>query len=231
VIYNPFDYERVFQWVQPITDEPWANSTQLKIGLFGTLDPWKGHELFIEAARRLAASGANLRFLVVGGEPLSTKGRSRELRRLAHQVGLQDRIHFLGARRDVYRVMKSVDILVHCSISPEPFGNVIVEGMLLGRAVVAAAEGGPLEIVTHGFDGMLVEPRSPTALTCALRTLVTDETMRQTLAQNAVRSARTRFSQDVFAAHIVEFYERVALSDRPPFPPRSFAGPPPTADD
>ncbi|MFZ4698716.1 MAG: glycosyltransferase family 4 protein [Candidatus Methylumidiphilus sp.] len=211
VVYNSFDFAGKFEHIKPVTDESWATDNMLRVALVGRLEPWKGHELFLEVARLIIKKRSNVKFYVVGGEDASTRGRIAELMETAGYLGVSDHIVFLGLRLDVYRVVKTMDIVVLTSIDPEPFGNVIVEAMLLGRAVVAADEGGPKEIITHETDGLLVTPRNPLALTEAVERLLVDKDLRERLGKNAVTSASQRFSHARYCSEILDAYKSVLL--------------------
>ncbi len=90
---------------------------------------------------------------------------------MVESEGLANRAHFLGFRDDVPALMKGVDIVAHTSIAPEPFGRVVVEGMLAGKPVIAARDGGVTEIIDDGRDGLLVPSGDANALAAAIRQL------------------------------------------------------------
>jgi glycosyltransferase involved in cell wall biosynthesis len=110
----------------------------------------------------------------------------------------------------VYEQMARMQVLVHGSVIPEPFGQVVVQGMAVGLAVIAAGEGGPDETITHGVDGVLYEPRSSTGLTAALRTVGADDTLRKRLAAAAVVTAQQYMTEPVTSL-LEDFYDRCAL--------------------
>jgi glycosyltransferase involved in cell wall biosynthesis len=93
----------------------------------------------------------------------------------------------LGERDDVNRWIARSDVVVHASRSPEPFGQVVVEGMAAGAAVVATVGGGPSELLRDGVDGLLVPPDDVAAMAAALRRLAADpaERLRLGLAAQA----------------------------------------------
>ncbi|MFZ4599006.1 MAG: glycosyltransferase family 4 protein [Terrimicrobiaceae bacterium] len=136
--------------------------------VFGRLARWKGQHLLLEAALEIPG----LTVWIVG-EALFTaddEAYAAELRAIA--AGMGERVRFLGFRSDVPDLMRAADFIVHCSTSPEPFGRVVVEGMLAGRPVIAADAGGPREIVRGGVTGILVPPGDRHALASALRRLI-----------------------------------------------------------
>ena len=71
----------------------------------------------------------------------------------AERLGIAEQIEFRGFREDIWAELAELDILVHCSVVPEPFGQVVLEGMAAGIPVIAADAGGPAELITNGVDG------------------------------------------------------------------------------
>jgi glycosyltransferase involved in cell wall biosynthesis len=113
------------------------------VGIVGRLDHWKGQDLFLRAARHVATRLPSVRFAIVGGAIIGTEGSiPDDLRRLAAELELADRVHFAGHQADVYPWFDALDVVVHAS-SAEPFGLVIVEAMALGKPVVAPRGAGP----------------------------------------------------------------------------------------
>jgi glycosyltransferase involved in cell wall biosynthesis len=100
----------------------------------------------------------------------------------------------MGFRSDVPALMTACDIVVHTSISPEPFGRVIVEGMLAERPVVATSAGGAVEIVEHQRTGHLVPPNDPTTLTKTLTSLLDQPLESERMAQRGRVRAQEVFS-------------------------------------
>jgi glycosyltransferase involved in cell wall biosynthesis len=134
-----------------------------------------------------------------------------ELRELATELGIADRIEFRGFREDVWAELDLMDVLVHASVTPEPFGQVIVEAMLAGVPVIAAAGGGPSEIVTDGIDGLLYPAGDVDALTQALQRLRSDGTLRARLG-DAARIRAEQFSPQAASASVMALYRRVLES-------------------
>jgi len=161
------------------------------IGLFSRLAPWKGQHVLLEALARLPEVQA-----IFVGEALfqDEQHYARQLRERAAQPDLQGRVHFLGFRDDVPALMQLVDVVVHTSVAPEPFGRVIVEGMLARRPVIATRGGGALEILRDGETGLLVSPGDAQALATAIRHLLEHPEKARQLAEAAYQDAHRRFS-------------------------------------
>jgi glycosyltransferase involved in cell wall biosynthesis len=138
------------------------------VGVFGRLSEWKGQHVALEAVAALPA----VHLLLVGDALFGEEAYAARLHAQARSLGIADRVHFLGFRADVPRLMRLVRVVLHTSIAPEPFGRVIVEGMLARRPVVATRAGGVEEIVRQGQTGVLVPPSDPAALAAAIRDLL-----------------------------------------------------------
>jgi glycosyltransferase involved in cell wall biosynthesis len=138
------------------------------IGIVGRLGLGKGHEHFVAAALRLLGGGLDAHFVVVG-DPLFDEDawRADALRRAVKDAGREDRVRFVGYRRDIPGVMRGLDVLVLAS-DAEPCGRVLFEGMAAGTPIVATNSGGTPEIVRDGIEGFLVPPRDAAALARAI---------------------------------------------------------------
>jgi glycosyltransferase involved in cell wall biosynthesis len=101
-----------------------------------------------------------------------------------------------------------LDVVVHASRLPEPFGQVVVEGMAAGLPVVAAVPGGPAEIVDDGVNGLLYPAGDTVALARALRTLADDRDLRGRLGRAARRRAQD-FSAARIGAAVQDIYATV----------------------
>jgi glycosyltransferase involved in cell wall biosynthesis len=168
------------------------------IGLFGRLAAWKGQHILIDALPDLPGVHA----LIVGAELYGNQGYGNELIQRARDRGVSDRTHFLGFREDIPLLMRSVDVIVHTSTAPEPFGRVIVEGMLAGRPVIAAAGGGPEEIIENGISGLIVPPADSGALAAAVSSALKPSPWRERMIENAKSRAQRLFSSDAMIRSI-----------------------------
>ncbi len=129
------------------------------IGLFGRITAWKGQRVLIEALPLLP----NTHALIVGSAMFGEDAELAFLQDLAARLNVSDRVHFLGYRDDAPKLMRAVDLVVHCSTAPEPFGRVIVEALFAGTAILAADSGATGEILGNE-PGWRVQPGDPKAL-------------------------------------------------------------------
>lgn len=181
------------------------------VGLVGRLVAWKGAEVLLRAASRLKSGNVDIRFLVVGG---TLYGREPQFRRrledLTDALGVRNRVHFTGHRDDALALMSGCDAICHCSLESEPFGVVVVEGMALGKPVVATRTGGPEEIVEHGRTGILVDPGDVRGLAAQIADLAGHPRRRTALGDAARAMARRRFSSEAIAEPLASIYREVA---------------------
>lgn len=177
------------------------------VGCFSRLHPWKGQAMLLDAVARMPAVHA----LLVGGALFSGEAPyEAELRARATEPALAGRVHVLGARDDVPRLLAACDVVVHPSVLAEPFGRVLVEAMLARRPVVATRTGGVPEVVSDGVTGVLVPPGDADALVGALDALRRDPVWGAALARHGSERARRRFSRDAMLAGVDRVIVEVA---------------------
>jgi glycosyltransferase involved in cell wall biosynthesis len=185
---------------------PRPNGRSLTYGVVGRLAPWKGQDLFLRAFARAFPTGQE-HAVLVGGALFGEDDYAGELPRLAADLGIADRVEFRGHRADVWSELSRLDVLVHSSVTPEPFGQVILEGMAAGVPVIAAGAGGPAEILQHDVTGILYEPSNEADLAASMQRLV-DPRLRERLSAQAGK-ALGPYSPQVVATQVREAY-RVA---------------------
>jgi glycosyltransferase involved in cell wall biosynthesis len=185
-----------------------SDAELVRIGLVATFGRWKGHEVFLDALSEVAAD-VPVRGYVVGGPVYQTADSQRtfdELRQYAFARGLQGRVGFTGHIADVPAAMRALDVVVHASTSPEPFGMVIAEAMASGRAVVAVANGGARELFESEVDALGHAMGDARDLARQLRRLATEPSLRTAVARAARLSAERRFAPDRMAAEFLQVY-------------------------
>lgn len=214
-IYNAVDLNN-FSPVGPTLDldalsgfAPAAPET-IRVGLLGTLARWKGHETFLRAMAQLAAD-VPVRGYIAGGALYQTNGSQHsltELVELATKLGVSERVGFTGFIEEPASAMRSLDIVVHASTEPEPFGLVIVEGMACGRAVVASQGGGAAELISVETDALGHAPGDAEALAKCITRLATDGDLRRRLGDAGRVTAEQRFDRARLARELAPLYEQ-----------------------
>jgi glycosyltransferase involved in cell wall biosynthesis len=161
------------------------------------LNPKKAHDTLLRALARVPGSH---RLLLAGDGPLR-----RELERLADELGVAERVVFLGDQPPA--VVAKLLAGAVASVLPsrdEPFGIAAVESMAVGTSVVATAVGGLAEIVEHERTGLVVPVDDPGALAAALARLSSDPALRARLGEHGRARARERFHWRTWAARYLE---------------------------
>jgi glycosyltransferase involved in cell wall biosynthesis len=179
------------------------------LGVVGNIHEWKGQGVLVEAMARIVAAVPEARGLIVGGVHRAGKAYSDRLRERIHELRLERNLAITGFRIDVADVMNALDVVVHTSVRAEPFGRVILEGMLLGKPVVASAAGGVPELILEGETGFLTTPGAAAELADRLIPLLQDGQLRQSVGHKAQRWARERFSLERHVAEMSGLYRNL----------------------
>jgi glycosyltransferase involved in cell wall biosynthesis len=216
VIHDAIDTE-VFSPVGPASDldalaesDP-APAGTVRIGLIATYARWKGHEVFLQAARLVKArlSGSEIRFYVIGGpiyDTAASEYAQEELRALARKLGAESYVRFVPFQARVHEVHRALDIAVHTGTRREPFGRTIAEAMATGKPVVASRESGAAELCVDTVDAVLIAMKDPNALADAVCPLILDAPRRARLGSAARSAAVERFSRPRLAEQVLNVY-------------------------
>lgn len=184
-------------------------------GMVAIFAPWKGQEIFLEAARRVHEQLPAARFLLAGEDIYDTTGhggRGQQLREQARSLGLEGVVTFTGylsATAELAAAYASLDVMTHASTRPEPFGRTIIEAMAAGVPVIAARAGGVPEIITDGSDGLLTPPGDAAALAGAMLRLHAGAALRQGLAEQARQRVQEQFSEAAVSGAIAALYDEL----------------------
>ncbi len=182
----------------------------LVAGFVARLDPWKGLDVFLDAAAQVAARFPQAVFLVSGDAPAGFEAYRDRMVAKAAALGLGDRLQFLGWRyrlADIPALMASLDVFCHTSVQPEPFGLVLIEAMAMGCPVIGAGAGGPIEITERGTSGMLTPPGDALALAEAISTLFADPARRRDLAAAGRARVEAQYSLSGFRDRVHALYD------------------------
>ncbi len=207
IIYNAVD----INYFSPIPSPP---HNSLLVGLVATFARWKGHDIFLEAASEIIKTNPdlNVRFCIVGGAIYQTRGSQfseQELKDKAAYLEIADKVDFLGFQQDIAQVYHDLDIVVHASTQPEPYGLAIVEAMACGKPVIVSQAGGAAELFTHNYDAIGVPPAEPKALAVAILDLLDHPEKRQFISEKARHTVTKRFSQERLGEQILAIYNLI----------------------
>jgi len=174
----------------------------------GRLTPWKGHQTLLRAWPGVLGRVPEAHLLIVGEVAFWEDGYAADLRALADELGIVDRVVWAGFRDDVPEILREVDLLILAS-TDEPFGRVLIEGMAAGLPVVATASGGVPEIVVEGETGLLVPPEQPAPMADAIAQLLADPGRARAMGEAGRSRAVERFDVRRVARQVEEVYEAI----------------------
>ena len=184
--------------------------------LVGRIVSWKGHEYFIKAIADIANKFPELKGIIVGNVQDDYFGSNRvyfkKLKSLIDKLNVKEKIVFTGFRKDVPRILSAMDIVVHASTTPEPFGLVIIEGMASGKPVVATGAGGVLDIIEDGVNGILVKCKDEKAISNAIYQLVSDKEKSIKIGLEGQKKVYKNFRIENQIIAIQELYDNVLTS-------------------
>jgi glycosyltransferase involved in cell wall biosynthesis len=173
------------------------------IGFVGRLDPVKGPQFFVEAARLCLGKKPSLKFILVGEGSLR-----KELEEEVRSWGLKDKIVFAGWRENIADIMSILDALVVPSLN-EAVGIVLIEAQSLGIPVIASNVGGIPETMQDNLTGILVKPADPENLARAITGLIGDPGKLRSMSEAAKNWARDRFMAEKMVERISAIYQEV----------------------
>lgn len=190
----------------------------VQIGLVATFARWKGHDVFLRAAAQVVRElpDVPMQFLIVGAPIYQTQGSQFSIAELQAEVarlGLDRFVQFVGFQSDPAAIYEALDIVVHSSTQPEPFGLVIAEAMSFGKAVIVSFAGGAAELVTPDYDAIAVPPKDVDAIARAMIRLIQNPEERERLGRNAKRTALEKFNRDRLGSELLEVYRRCGLEE------------------
>jgi glycosyltransferase involved in cell wall biosynthesis len=198
--------------IEPSSAAPPKTGATFTVGMVGRIARWKGQHVFIEAFARAFPDGPE-RATIVGAPMFGEDDRAYdcEVRALVDELGLGERVRFTGFVDDVSSWLAEFDVLVNASVAPEPFGQVVVQGMATGLPVVATDAGGPAEMIDDGVSGFTFPIGDASALAEILVRIARDPQLRADVGSRG-RSVAVRFKPDVVAQEVRRVY-RAALSE------------------
>jgi glycosyltransferase involved in cell wall biosynthesis len=181
----------------------------LCLGVVGNIQEWKGQAILVEALAQVVRAVPETHAFIVGGVHRAGAAYHARLQERIRELQLEKAISITGFRSDVADVVNALDVVVHTSVRPEPFGRVILEGMLLGKPVVATAAGGVPEMIRDGETGFLTTPGNAAELADRLITVLQDAALRRRAGEQAQAWAREQFSLEQHVAGMTAIYERL----------------------
>jgi glycosyltransferase involved in cell wall biosynthesis len=184
------------------------------VGVVGNIRQWKGQETIVRAVALLARAFPALKCLLVGACSESDRPFQQHLERLCDELGVTGNVIFAGFQTNAIDYMELMDVVVHTSTHPEPFGIVTLEAMSRSKPLVSTTIGGPAEVVVNGETGLLIEPGDPQKLASAIESLLKDPERAREMGRKGRQRLLDKFTLQQNLAKTMQVYEQ-ALSHSP----------------
>jgi len=213
-IYNGLDTEKLEKYKSPEIRNSIRNSLGIKddeilIGMIGNIHYWKGQMVFAQAMNIIMKHHTNVLAVIIGKIPKGSEEYERKIRAFIAENSLNDRFKFLGFREDIPQLHNAIDIFVHASIEPEPFGRVVLEAMAMEKPIVATNSGGTPEQITDGESGLLVPMGDYNAMASALEKYLRDMNAAKEIGKRAFSEIKERFSISKMVKTMESVYEEI----------------------
>jgi glycosyltransferase involved in cell wall biosynthesis len=198
LIHNGIDYLPFLQEQNTIHQSCNLPTDKIIIGMVGRINHWKGQGYFLEMAHHLVKTHDHLHFVIVGDAYPGTEDFVKDMKIKIEQLELSDRVSFLGFRKDIPAVLKSLDIFVLPSTLPDPFPTVILEAMASEIPVVATAHGGSIEMIEDGKTGCLIPWDNALEGAKKISYIITDNNLRSEMGKMGRERVLEMFSTQAF---------------------------------
>lgn len=200
VVYNAVESE------QPICKK---EHTPLVVGMAGRINRWKGQKLFVDMAEMVHTQFPTVIFKIAGEAYSGEEYLKEDLQKYIKDKKLENNVFLLGQVCNMKKFYEELDIFALPSIQPEPFGLVVIEAMGYEIPVVATKHGGPIEIISEGQDGYLVDFTSPKQMAEKVGILLSDEELRKRMGRCGAEKQKEKFSVPAMANEIEKVFRKV----------------------
>jgi glycosyltransferase involved in cell wall biosynthesis len=212
-VYNGLDPERIkipasAQQRERYRRELGLSGEDILIGIVGNISRFKGQLVFARAMRMVIERNARAKAVIIGTAPSKELAYEREVRTYIASANLGDRVAMLGFRNDVPDLLNAMDIFVHASTEPEPFGRAVLEAMIMGKPIVATDGGGVRELIVDGESGKLVPMGDHVAMASSIDGYIRDEVAAKACGERAERRSRL-FSIPAMVKGVEDVYEEL----------------------
>ena len=182
--------------------EQWGiREGEFVLGILARIEPYKGHMHILEALKSLTDQGRKLRLLVAGIGDFE-----EELKAKTRELGLADRVVYLGFQTDVAAVLSVLDLQLNASYGTETSSLSILEGLSMGLPAVVSTYGGNPWLIDDGEDGLLFENRNSADLARCIAKIMDEPDTLERMKRRAVEIFSQRFTAEIFARNIENVY-------------------------
>lgn len=186
---------------------------EILIGMMARFSPGKGHEEFIYSAKELIKKYDNLRFMIIGEPSKGEDKYAAEIKTLASNLDIKNKIIFTGFRKDSPAVLSALDIFVFPSHA-EAFGLALVEAMSMAKPSVCSNSDGVLDIAVDNVTSFLFEKKNWKDLSEKMELLIVNENLRNEFGKAARKRAVDMFDLRLYTKNLIDLYEQIIQKNR-----------------
>ena len=198
-IYNGIVFEKNEFFEKIEKDE-----TDYVITSVSRLIPYKGHQYLIDIAEELLKKSNKFKFWIIGDTLKSYSNYEKRLKDRVTNLGLNNRIKFLGFRKDISNILEQSDLFIHTPISPDPLPTVLLESLYNNLPVIATNLGGNIEILENGNNGLLVPYNDSKKAANLIINYSNDIKLQRKHLENSKNKFQYNFSYELFKKNILK---------------------------
>jgi glycosyltransferase involved in cell wall biosynthesis len=213
-VYNGLDAEKLkkyrsIQDRRKVRESLGINENTILVGMVGNIDYWKGQLVFIKAMDILVKENRDIHGVIIGKTAIGAESYEQEIQQFLNDKKITGKVNLLGFRQDIPQLLNAMDIFVHASVEPEPFGRVILEAMAMAKPIVATKSGGTLEQIEHEHSGLLVPMGDHQSMANAIKKYTTDMKWANSIGDNALERLNGFFSIANMVKGVEDVYEEI----------------------
>jgi len=196
VVYSGIDLSEYNKPVKPLLRKEYNISNKdLIVGYHGRFAPWKGLDIFLNAAKEICKRRKDVKFVILGDASIDKEiNYKKKIMELIRDLNINDRIILTGFKEDIKSYIIDFDICVIPSIRPDPFPRAALEAMAMGKPVIGTNIGGVTESVIDGETGYLIPPRDAKALCEKILLLLNNKRQRRDFGNKGERYIKALFN-------------------------------------
>jgi len=216
VVYNGLDYQRVQtrRNAREIREKYGIADSQPVVGIVGNLKEWKGQETVVRAVSLVKAKYPTIVCLLVGDTAEDDRYYEERIRRVVTDNAMERNIVFTGYQENVADFTNVMDIVIHASELPEPFGRVLLEAMAMKKPLIGARAGAVTEIIDEGVTGSTFTPGNWSELASRITELLEDGSRAQRLGECGFRRLVEHFNISRNIETTTNVYKEVLQNER-----------------
>jgi glycosyltransferase involved in cell wall biosynthesis len=192
-----------------VRDAYGVDSRQPVVGIVGNVRAWKGQETVVRAIIEVVKVFPDVVCFFVGASTPEDKPYLDQLQGLIKSAGIESNVRFTGYQSDPASFINIMQIVIHASIQPEPFGMVVLEAMAQRKPVIGSRAGGPVEMVQEGETGYTYQPGDAVALAARIVELLGNPDKAAGMGEAGYRRLMSTFTLEGYMADIHTVYRAI----------------------